>query len=69
MKKATSNPRREIRAIKRMKDSEIDTSDIPEVRDWTNAQVGKFYRPHPAGRDPDGSTRGIAAIPFPTKNQ
>ena len=28
-----------------MPDDEIDTSDIPEVTDWSNAVVGKFYRP------------------------
>lgn len=26
-------------------DSKIDTSDIPEVTDWTGAERGKFYRP------------------------
>jgi uncharacterized protein (DUF4415 family) len=35
----------EIRALKRMKDSEIDTTDIPPVLDWSDAVVGKFYRP------------------------
>ncbi len=35
----------EIRALKRMKDSEIDTTDIPPVSDWSKAVVGKFYRP------------------------
>jgi len=28
-----------------MKDSEIDTTDIPPVFDWSKAVVGKFYRP------------------------
>ena len=28
-----------------MKDEEIDLTDIPEVTDWSNAVVGKFYRP------------------------
>lgn len=35
----------EIRALKRMKDREIDTTDIPPVFDWSKAVVGKFYRP------------------------
>ena len=35
----------EIRALKRMKDREIDTGDIPPVLDWSKAVVGKFYRP------------------------
>jgi uncharacterized protein (DUF4415 family) len=35
----------EIRALKRMRDREIDTSDIPSTADWSKAVVGKFYRP------------------------
>jgi hypothetical protein len=35
----------EIRALKRMKDREIDTTDIPPVLDWRKAVVGKIYRP------------------------
>jgi uncharacterized protein (DUF4415 family) len=35
----------EIRALRRMKDREIDTSDIPPALDWSKAVVGKFYRP------------------------
>lgn len=34
----------ELESLKNMPDAEIDTSDIPEVRDWTNAVRGKFYR-------------------------
>lgn len=43
--KLTKNQVKEIRALKRMKDEEIDFSDIPEKTDWSNAVVGKFYRP------------------------
>lgn len=28
-----------------MKEEEIDLTDIPAVRDWSKAVVGKFYRP------------------------
>ena len=28
-----------------LQDDDIDTSDIPEVTDWSKAEVGKFYRP------------------------
>ena len=35
----------EIRARERMKEREIDTTDIPPVLDWSKAVVGKFYRP------------------------
>jgi uncharacterized protein (DUF4415 family) len=36
---------KEISAAKAMSDDEIDTSDLPERLDWSNAQVGKFYKP------------------------
>ncbi|HUE05250.1 MAG TPA: BrnA antitoxin family protein [Bryobacteraceae bacterium] len=45
MQGVKSNRADEIRALKRMKDSEIDTTDIPPVFDWSKAVVGKFYRP------------------------
>ena len=45
MKKLTKRQAEEIRALRRMKDKEIDLSDIPEVTDWSKAVVGKFYRP------------------------
>src|SRR5262249_40892305 len=35
----------EIKALLRLPDDKIDTSDIPVVTDWSNAVVGKFYRP------------------------
>jgi len=28
-----------------MKDEDIDLSDMPEVVDWSKAEIGKFYRP------------------------
>jgi len=45
MPKTKNTRTSEIRALKRMKDSEIDTTDIPPTLDWNNALVGKFYRP------------------------
>lgn len=35
----------ELRQLAAMSDSEIDTSDIPEITDFTGFEVGKFYRP------------------------
>jgi uncharacterized protein (DUF4415 family) len=35
----------ELTALVRLRDEDIDTSDIPEVKDWANATSGKFYRP------------------------
>lgn len=31
--------------MRKMKDEDIDLSDIPEQLDWSNAVRGKFYRP------------------------
>jgi len=45
MKKHTKEQRREIAAVAAKRDAEIDLSDMPEVIDWSSAQVGKFYRP------------------------
>ena len=45
MKKLTKNQAKEIRALTRMKDDEIDFMDIPLTRDWSDSVVGKFYRP------------------------
>ena len=45
MTKAETDSVSQVRALKRMKDSEIDTTDIPEIADWSEAVVGKFYRP------------------------
>jgi len=45
MQKTNSVRSSEIRALRRMKDREIDTTDIPPALDWSKAVVGKFYRP------------------------
>ena len=43
MKKTTEQ--QEIAYLKALSDENIDTSDIPEVKNWSNAEAGKFYRP------------------------
>lgn len=45
MKKVSKKQAKELTAIARMPDDRIDLTDSPEVRDWRNAVVGKFYRP------------------------
>jgi uncharacterized protein (DUF4415 family) len=45
MQRIKSAPDNEIRALKEMKERDIDTTDIPQVLDWSKAAVGKFYRP------------------------
>jgi uncharacterized protein (DUF4415 family) len=50
MKKAGSRPltakqKKELAALARLPDDKIDTRAIPEVRDWSGAKRGLFYRP------------------------
>jgi uncharacterized protein (DUF4415 family) len=32
------------RGIGRKKDADIDLSEMPEILDWTGAEIGRFYR-------------------------
>jgi uncharacterized protein (DUF4415 family) len=41
----TENEAQELTALVQLRDEDIDTSDVPEVRDWSRAVLGKFYRP------------------------
>jgi uncharacterized protein (DUF4415 family) len=43
----TEQQKRELEALAAMPDSEIDTSDIPELPEsaWKDAVRGRFYRP------------------------
>ena len=50
MKKATSKAlakqhEAEIKALENLPDEEIDTTDIPEILDWSGAKRGLLYRP------------------------
>ena len=50
MKKGTSRrltpkQRAELNALAAVGDDEIDTSDAPEILDWSGAKRGVFYRP------------------------
>ena len=45
MQTITKRQAKEIAALKRLKDEEIDLTEIPPLKDWDNALVGKFYRP------------------------
>ena len=35
----------ELKALAALPDDRIDTDDMPEVRDWSGAKRGLFYRP------------------------
>jgi len=45
MRKGKDAQADEIRALKRQKDREINTADLPPTADWSKAVIGKFYRP------------------------
>jgi uncharacterized protein (DUF4415 family) len=45
MSKLTRKQAREVRALSRMRDSEISLEDAPELTHWDRAVVAKFYRP------------------------
>ena len=45
MSRVDSKHANELRDLKKMKQKDIDLSDLPEVREWAGAVVGKFYRP------------------------
>lgn len=42
MRKLTAKEKRDIT---RIAEQDIDLSDMPEVLDWSKAEIGKFYRP------------------------
>lgn len=45
MSKVTDKQSKEIRRLINMADEDIDTSELPEVDDFTDAVRGRFYRP------------------------
>lgn len=45
MKKGAKKQVEELATLAALPDEEIDTSEIPEITDWSRAVVGRFYRP------------------------
>lgn len=45
MKAADKKRAAELARLAKLPDREIVTSDIPEIMGWSNAVVGRFYRP------------------------
>ncbi|HKM61069.1 MAG TPA: BrnA antitoxin family protein [Acidisphaera sp.] len=50
MRKGNSEPlspklAAELATLEAMPEDTIETSEIPEVRDWSDAERGRFYRP------------------------
>jgi len=45
MKKVSRKQAKDLKALAALPDKEIDLSDLPGLRGWSGAVVGKFYRP------------------------
>lgn len=45
MKKLTKDQKRQVAIIAAKKDADIDLSEMPEILDWSGAEIGKFARP------------------------
>ena len=45
MKKLTREHKEQIAKIAAKKDADIDLSEMPEVIDWSGAEIGKYHRP------------------------
>jgi uncharacterized protein (DUF4415 family) len=45
MNKVSRKQKGELKALAALRDAQIDFTDASEVRDWSRAVVGKFYRP------------------------
>ena len=54
MKKLTPAQRENLRAIKKIKDEDIDFSDMPEVLDWSGAEIDERVAIVHAESPPDG---------------
>ena len=45
MTELPSDVRAQIRELQALPDDQIDTTDAPEILDWSDARRGVFYRP------------------------
>ncbi len=45
MSKVTKQQAEELRKLAEQPEESVDTSDIPEVKDWSETHRGRFYRP------------------------
>ena len=41
----TDDQKAELDALKELPDDQIDTTEVPEILDWSEAKRGAFYRP------------------------
>ena len=68
MSELTPRQRAQILALKRLPDDQIDTTDVPEVLNWSNVIRGAFYRPgekhvgRAIGSTTDTSEKGLEGL-------
>ena len=55
-KRLTSAQQEELKSLAARRDNAIDTSDAPELSDWSSARRGVFYRP--LGTEPRARRNG-----------
>lgn len=44
-RRLSKEQKKDIAGIRAMRDEDIDLSEMPEVVDWSGAEMGKFHRP------------------------
>jgi len=44
-RRLTKKQTKELAVLAKMEDDKIDLTDMPEVCDWSRAEIGKYYRP------------------------
>jgi len=45
MSKVTKRQQKELEALAKLPDAQIDQTDIAEIANWSDAERGRFYRP------------------------
>ncbi len=45
MKNVSDKMAEELSKLAELPDAQIDTRDIPEIKDFSNSEIGQFYRP------------------------
>ncbi len=68
MQKLTEEQKRQVAELREKKDSDIDLSEMPEVTDWSRAEVGKFLKPKThlrLAKLSTSSAAGTVAAAFP----
>ena len=45
LSKPKTGQKKEVQALSELPDDRIDTTDVPEILDWSGARRGVFYRP------------------------